>query len=148
VPRVSGSITIDAPAAATWTVIRDFNGLPRWLPFVAASEIEGGGPADRVGAVRKLTLADGGTTRESLLEHSDDERSMKYDIVESALPVREYVGTARVIADGDDRSILEWTSEWENDPEVEDEMIELLGNELMPAGLAAAKAAIEGRAAS
>jgi hypothetical protein len=142
-PSVSGSITIDAPADATWALIREFNDLPSWLPFVVASEIEGGGPANVVGAVRRLTGDDGGVLRESLLEHSDQGHYYRYAILESPLPVRSYVGEARVAADGPERSTLTWTSTWENDPEVEQEMTELLGSELLPAGLAAAKAALE-----
>jgi hypothetical protein len=79
-----------------------------------------------------------------LLERSESERLLRYDIVETDLPVRDYVGTARVIPDGDDRSTIEWTSTWENDPEVEPEMIELFRDTLLPAGLAAAKAKLEG----
>ena len=145
-PSVFSSITIGAPADRTWALIREFNGLPSWLPFVVASEIEGGGPANEVGAVRRLTGDDGGVLRESLLEHSDEERYYRYGILESPLPVRDYVGEARVAQDGADSSILTWTSTWDNDPEVEQEMLDVLGNQLLPTGLAAAKAAVEASA--
>jgi len=142
-PIVSSSITVNASVDVAWALIGEFNGLPSWLPFIASSEIEGGGPSNQAGAVRRLVTAEGGEIRESLLERSDAERYLKYDILESDLPVRNYVGTSRVIPDGDDRSTIEWTSSWENDPEVEEEMVELLGNTLLPAGLAAAKAKLE-----
>lgn len=145
-PSVSDSISIEAPADVTWSLLREFDGLADWLPFVVACEIEGGGPPNEVGVVRRLTDDSGGTLRERLLEHSDDERYYRYAILEGPLPVRDYVGEARVTADGDDRSILTWTSTWENDPEDEQELIEILGNRLLPAGLAAAKAAAERRA--
>jgi len=143
-PSVTGSISVAAPADVAWAMIGEFNGLPDWLPFIASSEIEGGGPPNEVGAVRRLGLAEGGEVRESLLERSDAERLLRYDIVETDLPVRDYVGTARVIPDGDDRSTIEWTSSWENDPEVEQEMIELFRDTFLPAGLAAAKAKLAG----
>jgi uncharacterized membrane protein len=38
--RVYTSSVIDAPADSVWALIRDFNGLPRWTPFVAESRIE------------------------------------------------------------------------------------------------------------
>ena len=35
--KVYTSSVIDAPADAVWAQVRDFNGLPRWTPFVAES---------------------------------------------------------------------------------------------------------------
>ena len=34
------SAVIDAPAAAVWGVVRDFNALPAWTPFVVESRID------------------------------------------------------------------------------------------------------------
>jgi hypothetical protein len=39
VPRVLRSTIVDAPTAAVWDVIRDFNGHERWHPAVEASAI-------------------------------------------------------------------------------------------------------------
>ena len=69
--RAHASSAIHAPIEEVWARIRDFNGLADWHPAVAKSEIEGGGPSDRVGCVRVLTLQDGGVIRERLLEMSD-----------------------------------------------------------------------------
>ena len=33
--KVYISSVIDAPADAVWARVRDFNGLPKWTPFVA-----------------------------------------------------------------------------------------------------------------
>ena len=54
--KVYRSAVIDAPADKVWKLVRDFNGLPKWHPAIATSEIEGGLPADRVGCVRRFTL--------------------------------------------------------------------------------------------
>ena len=35
--KVYTSSVIDAPADTVWAQVRDFNGLPRWTPFVAES---------------------------------------------------------------------------------------------------------------
>src|SRR5215510_11468024 len=69
--RVYTSSVIEASADAVWAVIRDFNGLPRWAPFVADSRIEGGLPPDKVGCVRNFRLKEGGVIREQLLTLSD-----------------------------------------------------------------------------
>ena len=56
-------------------MIRDFNGLPNWTPFVAESRIEGNAPADQIGCIRAFRLKDGGRIRERLLALSDYEFS-------------------------------------------------------------------------
>ncbi|MEO0638016.1 MAG: SRPBCC family protein, partial [Pseudomonadota bacterium] len=50
--EVYRSEVIGASAQRVWSIVRDFNALPRWTPFVAASRIEGGMPADRIGCIR------------------------------------------------------------------------------------------------
>ena len=57
--RVYISSVIDAPVARVWERVRDFNGLPRWLPLVRESRIENGEPSDRVGCVRDFRLQNG-----------------------------------------------------------------------------------------
>ena len=39
--KVYTSSVIDAPADAVWAQVRDFNGLPRWTPFVADYPLTG-----------------------------------------------------------------------------------------------------------
>ena len=69
--RAHASSVIDAPIEQVWRRIRDFNALADWHPGIANSKIEGGKPSDQVGCVRVLTLQDGATMREQLLEMSD-----------------------------------------------------------------------------
>ena len=142
-PSVSDSIVINAPADATWAVVREFNGLADWHPAIAASEIEGGGPPNEVGAIRKLTTMDGGIIRETLLEHSDTDRYLKYDVIEAPTPVSDYIGEARVTPEAEDRSRLVMTSSFAVEPELEQEMVDLFGKTLIPGGLAAVKASVE-----
>ncbi|MBO0851623.1 MAG: SRPBCC family protein, partial [Pseudonocardia sp.] len=66
-PKPYASGVVPAPADEVWGVVRDFNGLPSWLPGITASEIEGGGSGTEVGAVRRLTLGDQGQVAEILL---------------------------------------------------------------------------------
>ena len=62
-PKAYASTVIDRPAREVWAVVRDFNGLPGWLPAVTRSAIEDGQPADRIGCVRSIHLADGANAR-------------------------------------------------------------------------------------
>ena len=91
----SKSITVNAPADKVWNAAKDFNGLNTWHPAVAKDEIvEGNNNA--VGAVRLLTLKDGGTIKEKLISYDGAGRSFKYSIIEGVLPVsRLHVDIAR-----------------------------------------------------
>ena len=100
--KVYTSSVIDASADAVWAHIRDFNGLPKWTPFVAESRIEGGLPADKIGCVRNFRLKDGGVIREQLLTLSDYDFQCTYSILESPMGVENYVATLKLtpVTDG------------------------------------------------
>ncbi len=112
--QVKASSVIPAPVDRVWALLRDFNGLPAWLPGVTQSRIEEGGAPDRIGSVRRLELADGAVLREKLLALSDWERSVTYSILESQLPIRDYKSTIRVrpVTDGD-LSFITWEGEFD-----------------------------------
>ena len=138
--KVYVSSVLDAPADAVWAVIRDFNGLPRWTPFVAESRIEGGLPADRIGCVRNFRLKDGGTIREQLLTLSDYDYQCTYSILESQLGVENYVATLKLtpVTDGN-RTFAEWTAEFDCPPEREKELAEQIGQGVFQAAFTALK---------
>ena len=137
-PRVSRSIEINASAGAAWETVRDFNGLPAWCPGIAASEIEDGADPSTVGAIRRLTLTDGGTLRETLLDLSEEERRCSYDIVDPAgLPLSDYVATLSVAPQGS-ICTMSWEASWTSPPDEEAQMIEMIGM-ILERGLAAAK---------
>jgi hypothetical protein len=112
--RVYTSSVIDAPADVVWGIVRDFNGLPRWTPFVADSRIEQNLPADRIGCIRNFRLRDGGVIREQLLALSDYDFQCVYSILESPMGVTDYVATLKLtpVTDGN-RTFAEWTAEFE-----------------------------------
>src|SRR5262245_40283415 len=90
--RTHVSCVIGAPIAAVWKAIRPFDSLATWHPYIAASSIEGQHPADKVGGIRRLQLRDGGgIVRETLLALSDLDHSIVYDIIESNMPVENYI---------------------------------------------------------
>jgi hypothetical protein len=136
VPRVFVSTVVNAPVGRVWAVIRDFNGLPNWTPFVAESRIETNAPADQVGCVRSFRLKDGGIIRERLLALSDYDFSMTYSILESPMGVTDYVATLKLapVTDGD-RSYAEWSAEFECAPEREAELVAFIGRNVFFEGL-------------
>ena len=126
--KVYTSSVIDAPADAVWAQVRDFNGLPRWTPFVAESWIEEGQPADRIGCVRNFRLRDGGVIRERLLTLSDYDYQCSYSILESPMGVENYVATLKLtpVTEGN-RTFAEWWAEFDCAPEREAALAEQIG---------------------
>jgi hypothetical protein len=138
--RVYVSSVIDAPVAKVWEKVRDFNALPRWLPAVRESRIENGEPSDRVGCVRDFRLQNGDRLREQLLGLSDYEYFCTYSILESPMPLTNYVATLRFtpITDGD-RSFAEWTAEFDCAPDAADDLVANIGQNVFLAGFLALK---------
>jgi uncharacterized protein YndB with AHSA1/START domain len=139
-PRVYISAVIDAPAAKVWERIRDFNGLPRWHPRIRDSRIENGEPADRVGCVRDFHLQNGDRIRERLLGLSDYDMFCTYAILESPMPLTDYVATLRLtpVTDGD-RTFAEWSAEFECLEEHAEGLVSGIGSDVFLAGFNALK---------
>jgi hypothetical protein len=139
--KVYSSIVIPAPASAVWSVVRDFNGLPKWTPFVAESRIEHSMPADQIGCIRNFVLKDGGRIRERLLALSDYDMSCLYSILESPMGVENYLATLRLIPVTDsDHTFAEWSAEFDAAPDREDELVAHIGRNVFAAALSALKA--------
>ncbi len=105
--RVAQTIVIQAPVEAVWAASKDFDGLAKWHPALEKDEIVKG-KNNVPGAVRVLSLKGGGTIREQLLAFSDPTHSFKYKILESPLPVANYVATFTVKAGKDNTATLHW----------------------------------------
>jgi hypothetical protein len=127
-PKVYQSSVIDAPADRVWSMVRDFNGLPRWVPIVAESRIEQNQPPDKIGCIRAFTLRDGGALREQLLGLSDYDYTQTYSIIASPMGVQNYVATLKLtpVTDGN-RTFAEWSAEFDCDPGREAALVEQVG---------------------
>jgi hypothetical protein len=138
--KVYTSSVVNAPAAKVWARVRDFNGLPGWHPAIGESRIENGEPADKVGCVRDFNLQNGDRIRERLLGLSDYDMFCTYTILESPMPITGYIATLRLtpVSDGN-RTFIEWTSEFECDESVADEVTTGIGSNVFQAGFDALK---------
>jgi hypothetical protein len=145
--EVRQSTIIDAPIADVWRILRDFNGHDRWHPAVATSAIEGGGPTDAVGSVRRFRLANGGELREQLLSLSDAHCSLTYCLLEAPLPLMGYVASIRLkrVTDGD-RTFWEWRSEFRPPRHRQDELVRLVTQDIYQGGFAAIRHLLDRRA--
>lgn len=140
------SSVIPAPAADVWRIVRDFNALPKWTPFVVESRIEGNAPADQIGCVRRFALTDGGIIRERLLALSDYDMSCRYAILDSPMAVENYVATLSLtpVTDGN-ATFAEWRAEFDCLPERTDELVRHIGNNVFQGGLNTLKTRVNGR---
>lgn len=143
--RVYVSTVIEAPVARVWEKVRDFNGLPRWVPAVRDSRIENGEPADKIGCVRDFHLQNGDHLREKLLGLSDYDFFCTYSILQSPMPLTDYVATLRLtpVTDGD-LTFAEWTAEFDCAEADAAGLVDGIGQNVFQAGFNALKRQMAG----
>lgn len=107
--NVSKEVTVNASPDTTWKMIGDFNHLDVWHPVVIGSELTHGKAND----TRLLTLGNGATITEKQVSRNDAERTYTYAIVESPLPVADYVSTISVAPAADGKSTVTWRSSFD-----------------------------------
>ncbi len=138
--RVFVSSVINASTNRVWERIRDFNGLPKWHPRIRDSRIEDALPSDKVGCIRNFNLQNGDNLREQLLGLSDYDMFCTYGILESPMPLTEYIATLRItpITDGE-RTFAEWSAEFSCAPEDETDLVSGIGTNVFQGGFDALK---------
>lgn len=139
--KVYRSTILDAPIDAVWDVLRDFNGHDRWHPAIAESEMERGYASDKVGAVRKFRLEDGSELREQLLTLSDMETAFSYCLLDTPIPLFNYVAHVRLTPVTDaDATFWEWHSAFDTPKGQAEELETLVGEGIYVAGFEAIRA--------
>lgn len=116
--QVEETLVVAAAPAKVWKVLGDFRGLAQWHPVVASTDLVKGTNNAR-GAVRSIVTKDGAKIVEELLAYDGKKHVMRYRIVESPLPVSEYVSTLSVSAEGKGARIV-WKSEFQRTAAVDD----------------------------
>ncbi len=142
--KVVRSTVMKAPVEQVWDLVRDFNGHDRWHPAVQTSHIERGEASDRVGCIRKFKLTDGSELRERLLTLSDLEQSFSYCLLDTPIPLFNYVAHVRLfpVTDGD-VTVWEWEGRFDTPAGREDELAEMVGEEIYQAGFEAIRSVLE-----
>ncbi len=138
--KIVKSTIIDAPVDTVWAVLRDFNGHDRWHPAVADSAIERGLPSDRIGCVRRFHLADGSELREQLLTLSDADMAFTYCLLDTPVPLFNYVAHVRLlpVTDGD-ATFWHWESRFDTPAGREDELATMVGRDIYEGGFSAVR---------
>lgn len=104
---VEEKVSINAPSNKVWAKVGNFGDLGAFHPAVAKTEITSG-TNNTQGAVRLLTLQDGGTIKEALTAYNAGGMSYSYVINEGVLPVSNYSSTIQVKSTGATSSEVIW----------------------------------------
>lgn len=147
--EVRRSTVIDAPLDEVWRILRDFNGHDRWHPAVAESKLAGAEFTDQVGSLRDFRLTGGERVKEQLLSLSDKSHSFSYAIVESDVPLNDYVAhvALKPVTDGR-RTFWDWRSKFRPPAGREQELAQLVAEGVYDAGFAAIRALVSAPAAA
>lgn len=143
------SVTVNAPPARAWATVNRWDALQSWCPAFEKTEIVSGGTD--VGSVRAITLANGPTFTEELLALDGPGMSLRYKIIDSPLPIVEYVSGMRVVSVAKGTSEIIWYSSYKRrakdnpGPDANDEAMQKLVGGLYKACLANAKKVAEGK---
>ena len=139
--KVVRSTVLPATVDSVWDVLRDFNGHDRWHPAVSESHVERRRDADEVGCIRNFRLEDGSELREQLLTLSDLEQSFSYCLLDTPVPLFNYVAHVRLapVTDGD-MTFWEWESRFDTPQGQEESLAELVGEQIYQAGFDAIRA--------
>lgn len=106
--KVEESIVINAPPAKVWSVVGDFNGLPKWLAPVESSSVTDG---NKEGSVRTLTVKGGEKLEEVLEAYDANAMTLRYKAKAAnvkVLPVNNYSSTMTVKPEGSNASKVTW----------------------------------------
>ena len=135
VPHIVKSTILDAPTGAVWNVLRDFNGHDRWHPAVATSTIERAQASDKIGCIRRFKLQDGSELREQLLALSDLEQTFSYCLLDTPIPMFNYVAHVRLlpVTDGD-RTFWHWESRFTTRPADAERLTQMVAEQIYQAG--------------
>jgi hypothetical protein len=139
--KVVKSTVLNAPVEAVWDVLRDFNGHDVWHPIVKDSVVEKGWTSDRVGCVRRFHLQDGSELREQLLTMSDADMAFSYCLLDTPVPLLNYVAHVRLapVTDGD-MTFWHWESRFDTPPRREAELQQMVAENVYQGGFDAIRA--------
>jgi len=162
--KLTATISIDAPAAKVWDVIKNYDDMS-WHPSIKS--VKGNG-SNTKGAVRTLTLQNGGTITEELKSYEDAKMAYKYKITDMSstgtikhsgqdeeipvLPVGNYAAELSV-ADKGGKAEVEWVATYyrayvNNNPpaELNEEAADKAVTEVLTTGLEALSRKVTGHA--
>lgn len=99
------TVDINASPEVVWQEIRDFNGMANWHPAIVASRVVAG-KNNVTGAARELKIKDGPLVYDELVSIDDAQRSYIYRLVDSPLPLTDYLSIITVKQRGEGSEVI------------------------------------------
>ena len=131
---LSESVDVSASPTDAWAAISDFCSIKDWHPVIAECEqFEQDGKT-----MRTLVTGDGGELLEELNGMDTAGQSMTYSIIESPLPISDYVSSIGV-TESAEGSTITWSSSFNAAGVADEEALELMTG-IYRAGLEALQA--------
>ncbi len=97
--KVEKTVTIKAPPAKVWALVKDFGNMQVWHPAIASDKTEQKKDDNgEMATYRTLTLKSGGDIYEKLRSADDATMKLKYEIVSGVAPVADYNSVMTVAA--------------------------------------------------
>jgi hypothetical protein len=115
---VTEKVDLPASATAAWATIKDFNGWQDWHPAIGSTEIIRG-KGNTKGTARVMNTKDGGRITEELMSYSPAAMKYSYRIIESPLPVTNYLSTLKVNKTKTGSTVV-WTATFKAKPGISD----------------------------
>jgi len=138
--QVFRSTVIPASVERVWSIIRDFNALPTWLPAAVASEIEDGKDPGTIGCIRCAVAVDQSVVREMLTALSDVDHRCSYSLVSAPYPMRDYVATFQLHPVTDTgHCYMTWLGTFTVDADKEQDTIRFVGEKIYSSAFARLK---------
>lgn len=150
--QVSKSITINADAQNVWALAGDFGGMQNWHPAIASTQLESRPAANgRTETVRVLTLKDGGTITENLINLDQNKMRIQYAIITSVLPISDYSATITVKKLAQGKTEVHWQGHFNRayqgkgqiPPDQDDDTARKVITQVYESGLASLKQKLE-----
>tara|TARA_R110002049_G_scaffold140930_4_gene302274 strand:- start:962 stop:1396 length:435 start_codon:yes stop_codon:yes gene_type:complete len=107
--RYEASARLALNADEAWRKIGDFGAVGEWHPLLKSVESEGNAPGD----LRLAEGGDGSRQVERLTHYNTDAQCYRYEMVETALPVRNYTSEFRIDPTENESCVVRWSAEFE-----------------------------------
>jgi len=109
--QLSSTATVRAPLARVWETLADVGTIAEWHPGVEHSPVLSTNPTG-LGAARRVELYDGTSAVEEVTS-LDEGRSLTVSMSDHTMPLSRGAATFEVEADGDDRTRVTMTMDYE-----------------------------------
>lgn len=108
---VTEIVEIAAKPDNVWHLLKRFDAVKEWHPAFSESQIISGRDG-KIGAIRRLTVKDGPSFTEELLALSEQGKSFTYKVIESPLPITDYLSSVGVKSNAAGGTTVIWVGQF------------------------------------